>query len=183
MSRRHARGNGERGQALLELALVAPILVLLFMAIFQFAYVMQTQMGLTNALREAGRRVAASTTVAPVWADLANWVEDQLCGDHTAPCSGGLLPANVSGFDPGRLQGDHPAITFCRYDAGTGGTDFQVTATVTYRHPLFFGLIAFATDALDGTQDGDWTLVVTAKMRLENIDMSDPGYTDPGACS
>jgi hypothetical protein len=182
LARRRGR-DSEQGQALLELALVTPILVLLFMAIFQFAYVIQTQMGLTNALREAGRRVAASTTAVPVWADLENYVLDQLCGGHVAPCSGGLLADNVSGFDPDRVAGGLPDVAFCRYNAGTGGVDYQVIATVTYNHPLFFGLMAFATDAMDGTQDGDWTLTATAQMRLENIDGSDVTLVDPGACT
>jgi hypothetical protein len=182
LARRRGRGRQEEGQALLELALVTPILVLLFMAIFQFAYVIQTQMGLTNALREAGRRVAASTTTVPVWADLENYTLDQLCGVHVAPCSGGLLADNVSGFDPARVGGGLPDVQFCRYDAGTGGVDYQVIASVTYNHPLFFGLMAFATDALDGTQDGNWTLTATAQMRLENIDGADPTLQDPGPC-
>src|SRR3990172_8672056 len=42
------------GQALAEFALVTPMLVLLIMAIVQFAFVLETQMGLANAVREAG---------------------------------------------------------------------------------------------------------------------------------
>ena len=83
--------NRESGQALLELALVVPILVLLLMAIFQFAFVLESQMGLTNAVREASRRAAATTSEAPVWASLGDWVQRQLCGDGTPPCTDGLL--------------------------------------------------------------------------------------------
>ena len=56
MRARRRDRSGESGQALLELALVVPLLVLLVMAIFQFAYVLESQMGLTNAVREAARR-------------------------------------------------------------------------------------------------------------------------------
>src|SRR5215212_543566 len=88
-SRRGPRGrrSSEGGQALLELALVTPILALLMIAIFQFAFVLETQMGLTNAVREAGRRAAAAEGVDAVW------VKQQLCSDGSA-CTTGLLPAN-----------------------------------------------------------------------------------------
>src|SRR5438034_9507461 len=97
----------ESGQALLELALVTPILVLLVMAIFQFAFVIESQIGLTNAVREAARRAAATEPNAtPVWSgpgSLAECVQVQLCGDATPPCTGGLLEDNVQGFDGAQL--------------------------------------------------------------------------------
>ena len=183
MTRRDARRTGERGQALLELAIITPILVLLIMAIFQFAYVIESQMGLTNAVREAGRRVAAQTDVAPNWAALQAWVQSELCGDTTSPCDGGLLPANVSGFDPTSLTTDPPTVTFCSYDViGSSGTitNYQVNVSVTYAHPVFFALLDFATDALDGNPNNRWDLSASAQMRLEYIDDQDPGFTAPG---
>lgn len=176
-----ATGDGQSGQALLEFALIAPILILLVMAIFQFAYVLETQNGLTNAVREAARRGAANSQIAPTWSagagTMQGFVIDQLCGDLIAPCDGGLLEQNVPAFNPTRLVGD-PTVTFCSYPAA-GGTQYQVQVHVEYRHPLFFALMAFATDAMDGTPDGEWTLTATAQMRLENIDST--AAQDPGA--
>lgn len=175
------RGTGESGQALLELALVVPILVLLVMAIFQFAYVFESQSGLTNAVREAARRAASNSEVAPTWSSgpgtLQGFVQQQLCGDLTPPCDGGLLEENVPAFAASRLIADPPLVAFCTYQAA-GSTQYQVQVTVQYRHPLFFGLMAFATDAMDGTQDGSWTLSSTAQMRLENVDSTTA--TPPG---
>lgn len=167
--------NGESGQALLELALVTPILVLMIMAIFQFAYVIESQMGLTNAVREGARRAAATTTPAPVWADLGAWVQAELCGDASAPCDGGLLNQNVHGFDPDRLVPAMPTVTFCRYDAA-GELQYRIQVDVSYEHPIFFGPMTFATDAVDGNPNGSWGMSASAQMRLENPDDGEPTF-------
>jgi hypothetical protein len=152
------RPSGESGQALLELALVVPLLILLVMAIFQFAFVLESQMGLTNAVREAARRAAATSNPT------AAWVSAELCGTNPT-CDAGLLRENVQGFSPTRLTGT-PTVTFCTYDV-QGIWNYRVSVSVAYRHPVFFGPIAFATDAVDGAPDGDWTLSASAQMRLE----------------
>ena len=176
------RRDRESGQALLELALVVPILVLIALAIFQFAFVIESQMGLTNAVREAARRVAATEpTTAPQWGTTyTSWVRQQLCGPSITPCTGGLLEDNVQGFEASRMP-TNPTVTYCSYSAA-GTTNYRVEVGVTYEHPLFFGLIAFATDYADGVQDGRWTLSASAEMRLENIDPTVAGFSDPGAC-
>jgi hypothetical protein len=182
--RRRTTGN-ESGQALLELALVTPILILLVMAIFQFAFVIESQIGLTNAVREGARRIAATEPPAqPAWTgsgSMTEWVQEQLCGDLTPPCDGGLLVLNVQAFDGTKLWTDPPAVTFCSYTAA-GITNYRVQVDVRYKHPVFFGLMAFATDFVDGTQNGSWDLAASAQMRLENIDDSDPSFVGPGAC-
>ncbi|NJD27683.1 MAG: pilus assembly protein [Chloroflexi bacterium] len=187
---RFSGGPGRRhsGQALVELAVVTPILVLLLMAIFQFAFVLETQMGLTNAVREAARRVAATEhDTVPNWNELETWGQSQLCGDATPPCAGGLLVENVQAFDGNRLWMDPPDLTFCRYTVPTASgpvDEYRVSVALTYRHPVFFGPLAFATDAVDGSPNGAWDLAVSAEMRLEKIDDSDPlTFPDPGACS
>ncbi len=178
-TKRAPLANGESGQALLELALVVPILVLLLMAIFQFAYVIESQMGLTNAVREASRRAAATTSEAPAWASLGDWVQEQLCGGSPT-CNSGLLDENVQGFDGTKLWSD-PVVTFCSYTAA-GITNYRVQADVKYKHPVFFGPLGFATDFVDGSPNGFWDLGATAQMRLENIDSTTVGFVDPGAC-
>ena len=187
---RQPRSTRESGQALLELALVTPLLVLLLMAIFQFAFVIQSQVGLTNAVRESARRVAATCDSAtcqtanpvPDWAALETWVQAQLCGDATPPCTGGLLDENVQAFDGTKLWADPPDVSFCSYSIA-GITNYRVQADVKYKHPVFFGLLEFATDLVDGEPNGFWDLSASARMRLENIDDSDPlTFVDPGQC-
>ena len=177
----------EQGQALLELALVVPILALLLMAIFQFALVVQTQVGLTNAVREAARRVAAIEADADptwmTWSSMQSWVQAELCGPTNPPCDTGLLRQNVQAFDGSRLGPSAPAVSFCTYDVDLGGTptaQYRVDISVVYRHPVYFGLLAYATDLVDGVGDGDWNLSAAATMRLENIDPAQPGFSgDP----
>lgn len=166
------RPSGESGQALLELALVVPLLILLVMAIFQFAFVLESQIGLTNAVREAARRAAATSNPT------AAWVRAELCGTNLA-CDGGLLKENVQGFGPARLVGT-PVVAFCTYtvQGTTTMTNYGVSVSVVYRHPVFFGPIGFATDLVDGSPDGDWTLSASAEMRLERgVPNPAPGLT------
>ena len=54
---RRAKSNGERGAALLEVALTLPLLLLVAVGIFEFGRAYQTWQILTNAARE-GARVA-----------------------------------------------------------------------------------------------------------------------------
>ncbi len=170
---------------------MTPILAMLVMAIFQFAFVLESQMGLTNAVREAARRTAASATANPTWSTLAAWTVQQLNGDGT-PANPGLLSQNVQAFDASRLwpapypamsNTTTPAVSFCSYSAA-GGTNYRIKITVEYSHPLFFGPMAFATDLVDGTQNGAWDLGASADMRLEGVDPAavNAAGNDPGVC-
>ena len=136
------------------------------MAIFQFAYVLQTQMGLTNAVREAARRAAATTNPT------VSWVQAELCGADLVACDDGLLSENVQGFQGTRLAAA-PTIKFCTYDVA-GTPNYGINVAVNYLHPVFFGPIAFATDAIDGSVDGDWQLGADAQMRLERGEPAPP---------
>jgi Flp pilus assembly protein TadG len=178
------RRDRESGQALLELALVVPIIFTLALAIFQFAYVIESQMGLTNAVREAARRTAASTATSPTWTganSLQEYVVEQLCGDAVDPCDGGLLEENVQGYDGSLLTNDRPDVCFETYSAA-GVQNVSVTVSVTYEHPLFFGILKFATDAVDGTANNAWDLSASAQMRLENVDPLTLGSNPVPAC-
>lgn len=162
----------QRGQALAELALVAPILVFLILAIVQFAFVLETQIGLTNAVREAARRAAADVDPATS-ANLAT-----IAG--TTSQVDALLAANIQGYDPGRVWGpsdsaanpgtytDSPKVTFCSYTVGSDPTpNYRVTVYVAYRNPIFFPLLNYATDLLDHAPNGTWDFASQASMRLE----------------
>jgi hypothetical protein len=142
------------------------------MAIFQFAFVIQTQIGITNAVREAARRAAAADGPTSVW------VAEQLCGTDLAACDGGLLAENVQGFSGARLAAtpmnvggisypSNPGIQCSAYDVN-GVTNYRITVAVSYKNPVFFPLLAYATDLVDGTPDGSWTLGSSAEMRLEH---------------
>ena len=162
--------TGESGQALVELALVAPLLILLLVAIFQFAFVFQTQMGITNAVREAARRAAAVENPDETW------VRTQLCGDPS--CTTGLLAENVQGFSLARLQGGSANVLFCTYVVSSI-PQYRVIVGVAYDHPEFFPLAQIAALAAGKPSGGawNWTINGEAEMRMEH-DLT----TSPGGC-
>ncbi|MBI3750508.1 MAG: pilus assembly protein [Chloroflexi bacterium] len=138
---------------------MAPILILLLLAIFQFAFVLESQMGLTNAVREAARRAAADPYPT------SGLVQAQLDS---------LLATNIQGFDPSRVASE--TVTFCDYQVDAM-TNYRVDVDVRYKHPVFFPLLAFATDFVDGTPgNGAWDLTAKAEMRLES------GTVSSGTC-
>ena len=158
--------SGSSGQGLVELALVAPILIVLLIAVFQFAYVFQTQIGVTNGVREAARRAAAASGLT------CSWVHDQLVG------SGGLLPQNVQGYDATRVTIND--LSWSTYQIGTT-TNYQIHIKVTYHHPEFFPIAQIAAFAAGkSTSDAwvwDWPTEIT--MRLEAGDPSATWGTCP----
>lgn len=160
----------EAGQGLVELALITPILVLLIMAVVQFALVLETQMGLTNAVREAARRAAAD--VDPTTnANLAT-------ASDVAAQLDTLLAADIQGYSASRLWGASPgdgseylaspSVTFCSYTVGAA-TNYRVTVYVAYRNPIFFPLLSYATDLLDRAANETWDFATEASMRLEGV--------------
>lgn len=168
---------------MLELALVVPILVLLVMAIFQFAFVIQSQMGLTNAVREAARRTVATTATNPDWTALSAWTSEQLVGNGGS--NPGLLAQNVQAYNAAELWAGYPQVTYCKY-AAAGTVNYRVTVDVKYKHPVFFGILSFATDAIDGTSNNKWDLSASAEMRMENVDAAEVAASGiaplPGNC-
>jgi len=61
--RRSGRHTHEEGQALVEFALVAPILILLVVGVFEFARAWQAYQSLTDAAREVARNAVVETHV------------------------------------------------------------------------------------------------------------------------
>jgi len=77
----HQRPSRRRGQALVEFALVLPVLALFLLSILQFGVLFSTQVGITNAVREAVRNASAIpvATVADA-TTAANSVYSRLTG-------------------------------------------------------------------------------------------------------
>lgn len=110
MSRRKSKPERERGAVAVEFALVAPILLLIVVAIVEFAFYFNLQISVTQAAREAARTMA---------------ITDDSGKARAAAVAGApsisLAPGNVS------LSG------IC----SPGST---VTATVTFSSPSLTGL-------------------------------------------
>ncbi|MDQ0677556.1 Flp pilus assembly protein TadG [Arthrobacter pascens] len=58
--------TSERGAVAVEFALLAPILIMLFLGIMEFGRAYNVQMSLTNAARESVRSMAISNSAIPV---------------------------------------------------------------------------------------------------------------------
>lgn len=136
--------NRQRGSALVEFALVAPLLILLLLGIMVIGVMINAKIVVAGAAREAGR----------TWAIVQS---DQLARQKAAEAiQGGGLPDRAGGqilFDPNRdvqfaPQGDYIAVT------------------VRYRQPTLVPLLAQLIDP-DSPDDGTVTLRSQALFRVE----------------
>ena len=88
--------NNQRGQAMVEMALVLPILILLMFGIFEFGRIYNYQLTLTNAVREGARFAAIgpfsdtspndtdSATITAVKTEITNRVKAYAVNLNTA---------------------------------------------------------------------------------------------------
>jgi Flp pilus assembly protein TadG len=144
---RRTSTNGERGQALLEVALTLPLLLLVAIGIFEFGRAYQTWQVLTNAARE-GARVA----VLPGSNDAA--VEDRVQEYLEA----GLLSA-----------ADEVDVTIDRDTEISLGAGTASASMVQIDYPFTFMVLQeIATLVVDGSTAGEpLTMTTSATMRNE----------------
>jgi Flp pilus assembly protein TadG len=93
---------GQRGAALVEMALILPVLVLLLMGIFEFGRAYNAKITLTHATREAVRELAISGDPAEASATLAasvNPLDPNLVSMSSTPCNRGE-PTSVTATYP-----------------------------------------------------------------------------------
>lgn len=155
-----------RGQALVEFALILVPLMLILAAILQFALVLGTQVGITNAVREAARNAAASRTDTAALASAnGHAVYVQLIG------STGLLAKNVQAYRSSQLVASGSPITqvcYRTYTDPASTTQVMVRVEAHYRHPLFIPIISAILDGLDGSADGAMRVGASEEIRVEN---------------
>ena len=151
------------GQALVEFALVAPIMVLIFAALVQFAFIFERQIGIENAVRDGARRGATYETVDISDAGVNGpFVWDLLWG------ASGLM-SNVQGYEASRLLS--PLVCYRTQTDPAGSTGVLVKASMGYAHPLFLPIISQILDPLDGTTDGALRIDTSSEFQVQN----DPG--------
>jgi Flp pilus assembly protein TadG len=158
------RVRGERdslGQALVEFALVAPIMVLIFGALVQFAFIFERQIGIENAVRDGARRAATYETV--------DSTDAAVNGPFTWSLvflGGGLLQTNVQGYDG--LQAVNPKVCYRTQTSANGVSSVLVKVSVGYRHPLFLPLISQILDPLDGVSDNALRVDTGSEFQVQN---------------
>jgi Flp pilus assembly protein TadG len=169
MTRHRARstsstGDGSRGQALAEFALVSPIFFLLLFGIIQLGLIFGGQNGLVSATREEARYAAPFhvTTAAEASAVCAN--------KGSAHGLGTQLTTSLSAAIPGYAAANVSTrqVTYS-WLANPDGTYYvQLEVHVVYAYPLYVPLVAAVLDRLDGTVDNRFTLDAREQMRIEN---------------
>ncbi len=157
-------GRHEAGQALAEFALVLIPLMLIFLGILQFGFIYGTQVGLTNAAREAARYAAASVTDTPAKAS-ANGprVMTQLTTT--------MLPTNVQSYIAANLVtsgSPYTQVCYASYQDPSLKYSVRVTVDVEYKHPMIIPLIGAILDGLDGTTDNALRVGSRVEMTVGN---------------
>jgi hypothetical protein len=95
---RRYRRLSERGQSLVEFALLAPVLIFLFMGMFDFGWLLHQQIQIDNAVRMGARRGAVGETTP-------NMI-NQMIGACTFPVTEGQITVDVRNPD-GTSVGDN----------------------------------------------------------------------------
>ncbi len=95
-------GNREGGQALVEFALVLPILMMVVLGIIQFGILFNNYMTLTDAVRAGARQAAVSRTLPdPVGAATGRVVESAGGLDGFTAANVTVTPGNASTWTQG----------------------------------------------------------------------------------
>lgn len=162
------RSRRQPGQALIEFALVAPILILILAGLVQFALIFERQVGINNAVREGARRAAtyaapdqgtaqanAVWTLAQVQSLLGNSQTHEAARDNIEVCI--VNPAGYS-TDP------------------SGNVQVVVRIKESYRHPLFLPIVDLILDGIDGVTDHS----LLASMSTEFV-VEQPGSNNVGS--
>lgn len=134
------RRHGSSGQALAEVAIALPILLLMLVGIFEFARAYQIQQVVVNAAREGARQA----------------VLQGVDSDSAAIIVNGYLAS-------GTITGATVTIT----DTGVTGSPTTVQVSVPYSFSLIGPLIRMATGDSGRTGPGDIILSSQATMRHE----------------
>jgi Flp pilus assembly protein TadG len=116
-------GSADEGQALLEFALVMPLLLILVVGVIEFGRAWNMQQIITDAARE-GARKAVIFDEAVTQTDVRNTVKTALAG--------------------GRINPNTATITTNGWDGGRGDPA-TITVSVPYRFTFFGPLIKWTT--------------------------------------
>ena len=169
------------GQALVEFAMVAPILFLMLFSVIQLGLLFGAQNGFVNGVRETARRASTYRVNEATFVDGS--LTASIC-DTIATELANRLSASMPGYDGAtRLSRTIRYRWIANPDAVPTSyvpTYFlSIEIDATYDHPLYVPLVDWFFDGLDATP-GDHSLTMTAseEMRIENPPQAPPGKTE-----
>jgi Flp pilus assembly protein TadG len=173
----------ERGQALPEFALIAPIFFLVLFGIIQLGFLFAGQNGMSNAAREAARY--ASTLPTPDLtvagngscsaAGNAKAVYDQFSQVNLRQYIPGFLSGNLTSAGgpacgAATLAGTGTGVGYCVVTNPDSSFALRVRVSVLYRHPLFIPLVGQIFSSTN-----TWQLQAIEEMRVEGPDRATNG--------
>ncbi len=159
------RRRAERGQSIVEFAIVAVPLLLLLLGILQFAYIYNAQIGLTNGVRAVARFGSsltantdgtAGTAASATYANLTGSLDD-----YVRPFAASRLASGTQVcFEPYQEQSN----------GAPGGTRpaVRVRVTAVYDHPLLVPIVGSIIDLVDGAANGSYRITSTIELRVDN---------------
>jgi len=178
LGRRRKPEDRQAGQSIAELALVFPILAMILLSIFQFAFIYGAQIGITNATREAARMAATFETLNDTQAAAnGDWTYNELVDNADA-----LLRRNVQAYQPSRLVTPLTQVCYSIYSAADGTTQAKVKVEVVYSHPMLIPIVGQLLDGFDGATDGGLRIPVAEEIRVENQMGTVPSLTTNPTC-
>jgi Flp pilus assembly protein TadG len=178
-----ASRSNTRGQSLAEFALVVPILAILLMALLQIGFLFLTQVGLTNAAREAARNAASIPVATVATATTAATTYNTRLTSPSA-VSPGFLRRNVGAYSPGQLVttgAQRTSVCYYSFTDPSGAPAVMARVHVEYSHPLFIPLISQILDGFDGANDGGYRLGVTEEIRVANTPLTTTDIGNSGS--
>jgi hypothetical protein len=150
-----------RGQALVEFAIILPLLLLLVTGILQFGILLSGQIAFVNGVREAARYGSVLQTAST----------SAVTNDGTAVVGqlNAVLDAGLPGFDATRLSDAEACYEgYANPNSSPASYSVELTVSADYNHPLFVPIIAQILDLLDGNADGGFQLHASERFRVEN---------------
>lgn len=174
---RRRKGHRERGQALAEFALVAPIFFLLVFAVIQFGLILAAQNGLVDGVRNAARR-AATYRINELSFDPSAF--PGICSNVDAELRD-RLSKGVIGYDTTRVTSQ---ITY-EWEPNPETGEYFLVAHVraAFDNVLYVPLVGFFLDGADGNPgDGRLTLTADERMRVENPALDIPASLSAQVC-
>lgn len=160
---RRVRESRERGQAIAEFALAAIPLFMLLLAILQFGFIYNAQVGLTNAVRDAARYGSSLTANTDASALTA--------ATNSFSFLTGSLDKYVAPYNAGLLVSGSGASEVCytqHTDGNAGQSPVWVDVSAQYRHPLLVPLVGALIDVFDGASDGSFSITASTELRVDN---------------
>ena len=132
-SRREAKGRGQQSQALIEFALISPLLLLLVFGIIDIGRALFYYDTLNHAAREGARTAVRASSALPTNPEVLNTVTQQFIGAPVAePCAQGPVTAAVPPANTAWLyvtEPNPPGLVETTPPMNAPGGEFPASAT------------------------------------------------------